>query len=65
MRRVAEQGEPWQSLFAPEDLRGKLAGMGFSSVFHLTPEMARERYFRGRRDGLTPPGFAQMMAATV
>jgi O-methyltransferase involved in polyketide biosynthesis len=45
-------GEPWLSRFLPEQLSAKLTGMGFSKVFHLTPEKADERYFQNRRDGL-------------
>lgn len=53
--RVSEMGEPWQSYFEPERLRKVLLEAGFSSVTFLTPEVAGERYFRGRKDALKAP----------
>jgi len=58
-------GEPWLSRFLPEQLSAKPTEMGFSKVFHLTPEKANQRYFQNRRDGLNAALAEQMMRATV
>jgi methyltransferase (TIGR00027 family) len=50
--RFAAIGEPWLSRFLPAQLVAKLRDMGFSKVFHLTPEEANQLYFQKRRDGL-------------
>jgi methyltransferase (TIGR00027 family) len=63
--RAAEVGEPWLSRFYAGNLEAKLRALGFSSVIHLTPEDAHERYFRNRRDGLEPRRGEQLMRAIV
>jgi O-methyltransferase involved in polyketide biosynthesis len=63
--RFAAIGEPWLSRFLHEELVTKLTAMGFSRVFHLSPEEASERYFQNRNDGLTAPILEQMIRATV
>ena len=50
---VALLGEPILSRFMPEELEAKLRGIGFSEVISLSAEDAQQRYFNGRRDGLT------------
>jgi methyltransferase (TIGR00027 family) len=63
--QFAAVGEPWLSRFLPEELFIKLTEMGFSKVFHLTPEQANERYFQNRRDGLNASLLEQMISAKV
>jgi methyltransferase (TIGR00027 family) len=63
--QFAAIGEPWLSRFLPEQLSAKLTGMGFSKVFHLTPEQANERYFQNRRDSLNASLAEQMISARV
>lgn len=64
--RLAEaKGEPFLSRFDPEELQQLLRDSGFSSVYHLLPEVAEERYFLDRADGLTAPRGEQLMRATV
>ena len=46
-------------------LVAKLTAMGFSRVFHLTPEKAKERYLESRTDSLTAPSLEQMIRATA
>ena len=58
-------GEPWLSRFVPDQLVAKLTMMGFSQVFHLTPEEANQRYFQNRRDGLNASLLEQMIRTTV
>lgn len=61
----AARGEPWISRFEPEDLKQRLHDLGFSTVAHLSPESAQERYFQGRTDGLRAPQLQQLMQAIV
>jgi methyltransferase (TIGR00027 family) len=58
-------GESWKSRFRPSDLISQLARLGFRDVFHLTPELAQERYFIGRQDNLRAPHWEQLIAARV
>jgi methyltransferase (TIGR00027 family) len=63
--QFAAIGEPWLLRFTPEELAAKLTTIGFSSVFHLTPEKANQRYFQNRRDGLNAALIEQMISAGV
>jgi methyltransferase (TIGR00027 family) len=62
---VNEMGEPWRSYFDPERLREMMLEAGFSEVTFLTPEIAEERYFRGRTDALRAPRRVRMGRAVV
>ena len=62
---AASVGEPWITRFTPEDLRASLHASGFTTVDILAPEEARERYFRGRADGLPAPRRASIAYAEV
>jgi len=63
--QFAAIGEPWLSRFLPEQLFANLAEMGFSKVFHLTPEKANERLLSNRLDGLNASLMEQMISARV
>lgn len=63
--KVSEMGEPWQSYFEPERLEEVLLDAGFSSVTFLTPEVAAEKYFRGRKDALKAPKRVRIGRAMV
>lgn len=63
--RVAAIGEPWKTRLRSRELVERLTRFGFSDVFHLTPELAQQRYFARREDGLKPPGFEQIICAIV
>jgi methyltransferase (TIGR00027 family) len=63
--RNAAIGEPWLLRFLPEQLVVKLTAMGFSEVFHLTPEKANLRYFQNRQDGLSASLMEQMIGVRV
>jgi methyltransferase (TIGR00027 family) len=63
--QAAAIGEPWLSRFHPKQLVAKLTKMGFSKVFHLTPEEANQRYFQNRCDGLGACFAEQTMRALV
>jgi len=62
---TASHGEPFITRLEPAVLQKRLVEMGFSSVYHLTPESAGDRYFSGRSDGLRAPRVAQLMRAMV
>jgi methyltransferase (TIGR00027 family) len=63
--RAAGAGEPWKTYIRPEELGWKLAKMGFSSLYVLPPEEARELYYTGREDGLPPPQGAGIASVIV
>lgn len=63
--RTRSLGEPWKTRLRQRDLVGRLAGLGFGEVFHLTPELARARYFADRTDVPGAPRWEQLMAAIV
>jgi methyltransferase (TIGR00027 family) len=63
--QFAAIGEPWLLRFVPEQLSAKLTMMGFSQVFHLTPDEANRRYFQDRRDGLNASFLEQVIEARV
>jgi methyltransferase (TIGR00027 family) len=58
-------GEPWKTRLDSRGLVERLTHLGFSEVFHLTPELARQRYFSGREDGLSALGVEQIICAIV
>jgi len=57
--RAAEAGEPWLSLFEPEQMQEKLRGTGFKSVELLTPLAAKSRYFAA------PPSLPTPVRTTI
>ncbi len=61
----ASKGEPWLTRFEAKPLRAWLLELGYADVFHLTPQLASERYFAGRSDGLWAPVLEQLMCASV
>jgi methyltransferase (TIGR00027 family) len=62
---VAAIGEPWITYYEPDEIDRKLRHAGFREVQLVTPELANERYFAGRPDGLPPPRRATLLSATV
>jgi O-methyltransferase involved in polyketide biosynthesis len=65
VQRVAETGEPWLTYSTPKEISERLSQLGFSGVFHLTPEDAVTRYFGNRSDGLRPPHYVRLLRAEV
>src|SRR3954452_14583249 len=63
--RTAALGEPWKSRLQPRVLLRRLSELGFAEIFHLTPELAQQRYFAGRQDALRAPRWEQLIAAVV
>jgi methyltransferase (TIGR00027 family) len=64
-RRPAALGELWKSRFRPTDLVVQLTELGFSDIFHLTPELARQRYFADQQEIREPPCWDHLIAAIV
>jgi O-methyltransferase involved in polyketide biosynthesis len=64
-RLATARGEPFVSRFDPQDLQQLLRDIGFKNVYHLLPEVAQDRYFMDRADGLTAIRAEQVMKATV
>ena len=64
-QRAAEVGEPWITFFTSEALEARLRSFGFTTVTFLTPEIARERYFRSRSDRLEAPRRVSVVSAVV
>lgn len=63
--RTAALGEPWKSRLQPHVFLRRLSELGFAEIFHLTPELAQQRYFAGRQDALRAPRWEQLIAAVV
>jgi methyltransferase (TIGR00027 family) len=64
-RGPAALGEPWKSRLHVADLIAQLADLGFHDVFHLTPELARQRYFSDQPEIPEPAGWDHLIAAIV
>lgn len=61
---LAARGEPVITFFAAEELQGWLRQLGFAKLLLLSVELATERYFAGRRDGLRAQ-VPRLLKATV
>jgi methyltransferase (TIGR00027 family) len=55
-RRVAAAGEPFQSAFTPDAIAGLLGEAGFTAIEDVGMDVVNDRYFNGRRDGLSVAG---------
>ncbi len=64
-RRTATLGEPWKSRLRASDLIEQLTELGFSDIFHLTPQLAQRRYFSEWEDMPRSPSWEQLIAAIV
>lgn len=63
--RMNKLGEPWLSRFRPREMIARIRQFGFRQIFHLSPDMADERYFANRDDGLRAPVWEQLVSAIV
>jgi methyltransferase (TIGR00027 family) len=61
----ASRGEPWLSLYRPEELKAFAQQAGFTDSEHLDPAVAARRYFSSRSDGLCAPRHEQLLTARV
>lgn len=62
---AAERGEPWLSLFAPEELSALLEEHGFGLVGHARPYDAIDAGLWKRTDAIRPSGLSVLTHATV
>lgn len=62
---LEQNNEPWLSRFSPRELKREVHKLGFSDSFHLSRDLATERYLKNRDDGLCLDVLIQMMSATV
>jgi len=58
-------GEPWKSPLRASDLVAQLTDLGFSDIFHLTPELARQRYFPDQQEIREPSHLGNLIAAVI
>lgn len=63
--RAATVDEPWTCRMRPGETQEHLTRLGFSDVFHLTPDLAQTLYFSGRMDSLRAPKWEHLLAAVV
>jgi methyltransferase (TIGR00027 family) len=63
--RCAAVGEPWRTYHDPDALHRELLEIGFSQVSFLSPQQARDLYYRGRDNSLPPPMRASIARAIV
>jgi len=63
MSRATASGEPWVSRFTSQQMVELLRSCGFDEMTHFSMDDAREKYFSGRTDGLTPAGGIAMVLA--
>jgi methyltransferase (TIGR00027 family) len=63
--RSAVIGEPWKTRLHPAALVTQLTHLGFSDIFHLTPELARQHYFADQREICEPPRWDHLIAAII
>jgi methyltransferase (TIGR00027 family) len=60
-----KQREPWLSRYSSGQLQDILRQDGFNDVFYFSHELATERYFKDRSDGLAVHPAIQIMSAIV
>jgi methyltransferase (TIGR00027 family) len=65
LARMERLNEPWKYQRKPAELLDHLVSIGFTEVFHLTPELAQRRYFANRSDQLRAPCWEQLIAAVL
>jgi methyltransferase (TIGR00027 family) len=59
------RGEPWLTTFDPNELESHLAGLGFTKIERLTPELAAARYYSAQPAEVTPLEAWQVVSARV
>jgi O-methyltransferase involved in polyketide biosynthesis len=63
--RVASLGEAWVTYFELEELRAKLAALGFTEIEDLGPAQIVSRYFPSRAGSLPDRGGHVLRATTI
>jgi methyltransferase (TIGR00027 family) len=62
---TAALGEPWKNRQRSSHLVNRLTQLGFSDIYHLSPELAQQHYLANRNDIPAPPRWEQLIAAIV
>jgi O-methyltransferase involved in polyketide biosynthesis len=62
---AARIGEPFQTLFTPEEAEGLVRRCGLEVADHPTRDDLHARFFAGRADDLRPIDYEQALAARV
>ena len=62
---VAERGEPWLTLFAPDGMSALLEGHGFGAVEHVRQRDSIPAALWDRTDSLRPAGLSVLARATL
>lgn len=65
MKRAAEAGTPFLSLFSPAEVLELAKQAGFKTVQHISRSDIIRRYFDGRADGLKPSSGEEFLIATT
>ena len=63
--RVSGVGEPFVSLFTPEEIETKLRQTGFSKIDFLTPKKIEALYFTPPRNDLPVPNGTGILCASL
>jgi methyltransferase (TIGR00027 family) len=63
--RTAALGEPWKCRLRPGELFERLKHLGFTDIFHLTPDLVRQWYFAEHQQAARAPGWEQVIAAIL
>jgi O-methyltransferase involved in polyketide biosynthesis len=61
---AGELGEPFLSLFVPDEIEGRLRNHGFEDIVHFGPQEALAAWFGGAAD-VSIAGAQRLIAATV
>ena len=61
---ATELGEPFVSLFVPDEIEGLLRSHGFDDIVHFGPQETRAAWFRGAAN-VAIAGAQRLIAATV
>jgi methyltransferase (TIGR00027 family) len=61
---ATEMGEPFVSLFVPDEIEGLLRKLGFDDIVHFGPQEARDAWFSGAVD-VEMAGAQRLIAATL
>jgi methyltransferase (TIGR00027 family) len=64
-KAAADRGEPWLSVFAPDELIRQVETFGFRVMEYFRPADSNQRYFSGRSDGLRVPDGEHLLLTEV
>jgi methyltransferase (TIGR00027 family) len=65
MQRVAAEGEPWRTFFAPADVQAELTHLGFATIRDFGPEEINARFFDNAGARLRVGGMGRVVLARI